>query len=38
MFSPKMSYVPDAWVKADPTFWKPKMTAPAKKPEAKPEQ
>ena len=36
MFSPKMSYPPDAWVKADPTFWKPKMTAPAKKPEAKP--
>jgi hypothetical protein len=38
MFSPKMSYAPDSWVKADPTFWKPKMTAPAKKPEAKPAQ
>jgi len=24
MFSPKMSYPPDAWVAADPTFWKPK--------------
>ena len=23
-FSPKMSYPPDAWVKADPEFWKPK--------------
>src|SRR5205823_10089119 len=23
-FSPKMSYPPDAWVKADPDFWKPK--------------
>jgi hypothetical protein len=23
-FSPKMSYVPDEWVKADPEFWKPK--------------
>jgi len=23
-FSPKMSYVPDEWVKADPDFWKPK--------------
>jgi hypothetical protein len=28
MFNPKMSYVPDAWVKADPDFWKPKP-APA---------
>jgi hypothetical protein len=25
-FSPKMSYVPDEWVKADPEFWKPKPT------------
>jgi hypothetical protein len=24
-FSPKMSYAPDAWIKADPDFWKPKM-------------
>ncbi len=35
-FNPKMSYVADTWVKADPTFWKP-MMAPkaAAKPEAK---
>ena len=33
-FNPKMSYPPDAWVKADPSFWKP---APAPKPAAKPE-
>jgi hypothetical protein len=40
-FSPSMSYVPDEWVKADPTFWKPKMMAPGgamKKPPAKPAQ
>ena len=24
MFNPKISYPPDAWVKADPDFWKPK--------------
>jgi hypothetical protein len=35
-FNPKISYVADAWVKADPGFWKPKAAAPAKKPEAKP--
>jgi hypothetical protein len=29
-FSPKMSYPPDAWVKADPDFWKPKAAMPAK--------
>ena len=23
MFNPKMSYVPDQWIKADPSFWKP---------------
>jgi hypothetical protein len=28
MFNPKMSYVSDDWVKADPDFWKPKA-APA---------
>ena len=28
MFNPKISYPPDAWVKADPDFWKPK-TEPA---------
>lgn len=33
--NPKMSYVPDEWVKADPSFWKPKpSTAPAAKPAA----
>jgi len=39
-FSPKLSYVSDDWVKADPSFWKPKPAtgAPAKKPEAKPAQ
>jgi hypothetical protein len=38
-FSPKMSYVPDDWVKTDPSFWKPKAAAsPEKKPEAKPAQ
>ena len=38
-FSPSMSYPPEAWVKADPEFWKPKMMAPAaapKKPADKP--
>jgi hypothetical protein len=37
-FDPKMSYPPDAWVKANPDFWKPKMASPAKKEPAKPEQ
>jgi len=27
MFNPKMSYVSDDWVKADPDFWKPKTAA-----------
>jgi hypothetical protein len=31
MFNPKMSYVADDWVKADPDFWKPKA-APAAMP------
>ena len=30
LFNPTMSYPPDAWVKADPDFWKPKAAAPAK--------
>lgn len=30
LFSPAMSYPPDAWVKADPDFWKSKAAAPAK--------
>jgi len=39
-FNPKMSYPPDAWVKADPGFWKTAAPAPkaAAKPEAKPAQ
>ena len=36
-FAPKMSYPPDAWVKADPGFWKRAGEAPAKK-EAKVQQ
>ncbi len=32
-FSPSMSYPDDAWIKADPDFWKPKV---AKTPAAKP--
>jgi hypothetical protein len=37
-FNPQMSYISDDWIKADPEFWKPKMTvaAPAKKAEEKP--
>jgi len=39
-FAPRMSYVSDDWIKADPGFWKPKAAgAPAgaaKKPEKKP--
>ena len=38
LFNPKMSYPPDAWVKADPGFWKPKMEAAPKKAPAKPAQ
>jgi hypothetical protein len=38
-FSPAMSYPPDAWVKVDPDFWKPKAAAPAKAmPKAKAEE
>ena len=28
-FSPKMSYPPDEWIKADPEFWKPKSSPSA---------
>jgi len=37
-FAPKMSYVSDDWVKAEPDFWKPKAAMPAgeKKTEKKP--
>ncbi|MGD1213970.1 MAG: hypothetical protein ABR861_03180 [Terriglobales bacterium] len=31
-FSPRMSYPPDAWVKTDPDFWKPKAAAAAAAP------
>ncbi|MBZ5701810.1 MAG: hypothetical protein LAN84_08180 [Acidobacteriia bacterium] len=33
-FNPRMSYVADEWIKADPDFWKPKAAAPAAKPAA----
>jgi len=33
-FNPKISYPEDAWVKADPDFWKPKMVASTVKKEA----
>jgi len=36
-FTPSMSYPRDEWIKADPDFWKPKTSAPATKPKAKPE-
>jgi len=37
MFNPRMSYVSEDWVKADPEFWKPKAApAAASKPEKKP--
>jgi len=35
-FNPRMSYPPDAWIKADPDFWKPKMAAAPKKSEKEP--
>ena len=37
-FNPKLSYPPDAWVKADAAFWKPTAPKTAAKPEAKPAQ
>jgi len=38
-FSPSMSYVSEEWIKADPSFWKPKPhAAESKKAEAKPAQ
>jgi hypothetical protein len=27
-FNPRMSYVPEEWIKADPDFWKPKPVTP----------
>jgi hypothetical protein len=36
LFNPRMSYASEDWIKADPDFWKPKMsTADTKKPAAK---
>jgi len=35
-FNPKISYPADAWVKTDPSFWKPKAAASAPKAAAKP--
>jgi hypothetical protein len=36
-FNPRMSYVSEDWIKADPEFWKPKVSmAESKKPTAKP--
>ncbi len=32
--NPKMSYVSEEWIKADPDFWKPKSAVPAAKPAA----
>jgi len=38
-FNPRMSYVPDEWIKSDPDFWKPKtVKAPAAKPAAEEEK
>jgi hypothetical protein len=36
--NPRMSYVPDAWIKADPQFWKPAAPPMPKKPVEKPEE
>ncbi len=37
VFNPRMSYASEDWIKADPDFWKPKMSmAGTKKPAAKP--
>jgi hypothetical protein len=38
MFNPAMSYPPDAWIKADPGFWKPiaSKAMPSKEPAANP--
>lgn len=37
-FNPKISRVPDAWINAEPDYWKPKVAAPVKKADAKPAQ
>jgi len=35
-FNPKLSYASEGWIKSDPSFWKPKAAAAAKKPAPKP--
>ncbi len=35
-FNPRMSYPPEAWVKADPEFWNPKPASTPKQPGQKP--
>jgi len=35
-FNPRMSYVPDSWVQADPGFWKTKTNVAQKKTDSKP--
>ena len=37
-FNPRMSYVGDDWIKADPDFWKPKPAHAAMKKEEKKEE
>ena len=32
IFNPRISYVQDEWIKADPDFWKPKAAAPKQSP------
>lgn len=36
VFNPRMSRPPESWVKAEPSFWRPKMTAEKKATAAKP--
>ena len=36
MFNPRISYVQDEWIKADPDFWKPKAAAAPKQSPGKP--
>jgi hypothetical protein len=37
-FNPKISYPEDSWIKADPSFWRPKMVATPSKGDSKPAQ
>jgi hypothetical protein len=37
-FNPRMSYIDESWIKADPEFWKPKATHAAMKKEEKSEK